>query len=166
MAQDIAYDLTDNDKNNILDVLNHYNRDKNNLISILQEVQKLFGFLPRKVIYFLSEKLKISPAEIYGVATFYTQFRFNEIGKNLIICCDGTACHVKGSPLILNFIEGFLGIKPGETSRDKLFTLESVACLGCCAISPVSIINGKTYGNLTTNKIKRILIKLKKKSEV
>ncbi len=166
MAQDIAYKLTSKDKSSILDVLNHYNSDKTNLISILQEVQNLFGFLSRNVIYFLSRKLKMSPAEIYGVATFYTQFKFKKIGKYLIVCCDGTACHVKGSTLILNFIEGFLEIKPGETTKDKLYTLESVACLGCCAISPVCIINGKTYGNLTTNKIKRILTKLEKKSKV
>lgn len=166
MAQDIAYELTNKDKNNILEVLNQYNKDKNNLISILQGVQKLFGFLPRNVIYFLSEQLKMSTALIYGVATFYMQFRFSEIGKYLIVCCDGTACHVKGSTLILHFIESFLGIKNGETTKDKLYTLESVACLGCCAISPVCIINGETYGNLTTNKIKRILTKLEKKSKV
>ncbi|MBY9006642.1 MAG: NADH-quinone oxidoreductase subunit NuoE [Candidatus Lokiarchaeota archaeon] len=150
------------DKNDILDIINQYNKDKNNLITILQEVQKILGFLPHNAIYFLSEELKMSPAEIYGVATFYTQFKFEEIGKYLIVCCDGTACHVKGSPLILNFIENYLGIKPGETSNNKIYTLESVACLGCCAISPVCIINGDTYGDLTTNKIKRILNKLEK----
>ena len=109
-----------------------------------------------------SLKLKIPPAEIYGVATFYTQFKFHEIGRHLIVCCDGTACHVKGSTLLLKFIEGFLQIKSGETTKDKLFSIESVACLGCCAISPVCIIDGEIYGNLTTNKVRKILYKLKK----
>ncbi len=165
MIHNISYKINNDIKKKISNILYQYKYDKNNLISILQEIQELFGYLSKMIIYYLSEQLKISPAEVYGTATFYTQFKFSRTGKNLIICCDGTACHVKGAPFILNFIENYLGIKSGETSKDKLYSLESVACLGCCAISPVCIVNGQIYGNLTIEKFRRILNNLKKKTQ-
>ena len=111
---------------------------------------------------YISQKLKIPAAEVFSIATFYSQFSFQKRGQYLIICCDGTACHVKGGPLILNFIENRLDIKSGETTEDLMFSIESVACLGCCAISPVCIINRKIYGNLTTNKIRLLLKRIAK----
>ena len=128
-----------------------------NLVSLLQKVQGEYNYLPPDVLYYISEKLKTPPAEVYGVATFYTQFKLIPKGRNVITCCEGTACHVKGAQSLLTYLENFLGIKPGETSEDETFSLESVACLGCCAISPVCIINDRIYGNLDTKKIKKIL---------
>jgi NADH-quinone oxidoreductase subunit E len=135
-----------------------------NLISLLQKIQESYNYLPPDVLYYISDKLKIPPAEIYGVATFYTQFKLIPRGKNVITCCEGTACHVKGGQSLLTYLENTFGIKSGETTEDEVFSLESVACLGCCAISPVCIINDKIYGNLTMKKLKRIITQLKKEN--
>ena len=161
MTQSISFTIKEGLKASLDEILGNHDHDKNNLISILQETQELRGFLPRNVMFYLARELEVPAAEVYGVATFYTQFKFKELGKNLIICCDGTACHVKGSTQILNYLEGFLGIKPGGTTRDEQFSLESVACLGCCAISPACIINGEIHGNMTTGKLKKILKQLR-----
>ncbi len=162
--QDIFQDLSINEKNQVDSILNSYNHEKENIISILQEIQEKFGYLPSNIIIYISKQLKVSSAEIFSIATFYSQFSFQKRGKNVIVCCDGTACHVKGAPLILNFIENQLGIKSGETTDDLLFSIESVACLGCCAISPVCVINGQIYGDLTLKKISNILQKLMKRT--
>ncbi len=143
------------------------NEEENgNLISLLQKVQAQYNYLPPDVLYYISEELKIPPAEVYGVATFYTQFKLIPKGKNVITCCEGTACHIKGGHSLLTFLENNLGIKSGETTADEMFSLESVACLGCCAISPVCIVNDKIYGNLTLKKLKKIIIQLKKTAKI
>ena len=162
--QDVFQDLSSNEKNEIDSILKSYNHEKENIISILQEIQERFGYLPSNIIIYISKQLKISSAEVFSIASFYSQFSFQKRGKYLIICCDGTACHVKGAPLILNFIENQLGIKSGETTDDLLFSIESVACLGCCAISPVCVINGQIYGDLTLKKTSNILQKLMKRT--
>ena len=149
--------INDNEIFEVNKILQENKNAGGNLISLLQRIQDYFGFLPSNIVFYVSNKLKIPPAEILSVATFYTQFKLVAKGKNVITCCDGTACHVKGSPLLLNYFENTLGIKSGETSEDKMYTLESVACLGCCAISPVIIINGQIYGNLTLKKVKKLL---------
>jgi NADH-quinone oxidoreductase subunit E len=146
-------------------IIETYKKSNGNKITLLQHVQEKFGFLPSAILSYLSKKLKISLAELYGIATFYAQFKFMEKGKYVITCCDGTACHVKGAPLLVEFCESYLGIKPGQTTKDKLFSLETVACFGCCAISPVIMINDEFYGNLTLKKLKQILGKIKKDSE-
>jgi NADH:ubiquinone oxidoreductase subunit E len=151
-----------NDKEEIKSILKSYDKENVNVISILQEIQEVYRYIPPHFIFYLSKKLKIPPAEIYSVATFYTQFRFKDIGKHHIVCCDGTACHVKGIRPMISFLEKYLGISPGEVTKDKIFSLEAVACLGCCAISPVCIINGKIHGNLTTNKLRLLLKRLSK----
>ncbi len=162
MSQHFKFKLNKKDEKDIKNILKEYEYDSNNLISILQKIQNIHGYLPRNFIFFLSNELEIPSAEIYSITTFYSQFKFNKFGKNHIICCDGTACHVKGSPKIINYLEGILKIKPGETTKDKLFSLDVVACLGCCAISPVCIINGEIYGDLNIDKVKKILNKLQK----
>lgn len=149
----------------IEDILKIHNEEKGNIITLLQHIQEKFGYLPSHVLNYVSHKLKISLAEIYGVATFYAQFSFNEKGKYVITSCDGTACHVKNGTLILEYIEKELGIKSGETTEDKLFSIETVACLGCCAIAPVCVINEEVYGNLTIKKMQKILNKIKKAEE-
>ncbi|MDR0885710.1 MAG: NAD(P)H-dependent oxidoreductase subunit E [Clostridiales Family XIII bacterium] len=132
-----------------------------NLIIILQEAQSIFGFLPREVTAHIAKKTGQTQAKIYGVATFYTQFRLTPIGKNLIMLCQGTACHVNGSQLIEEAVCEELEIKDGETTADGLFTLNNVACLGCCSLAPVMMIQNadgeETYGNLTKEKVVEIL---------
>ncbi|MFO8017113.1 MAG: NAD(P)H-dependent oxidoreductase subunit E [Promethearchaeia archaeon] len=155
--------LSDTDKEKIDHILQSFEATRGNLISILQKIQDIYLYLPGFALEYIAQRLKMPLAEVYGVATFYTQFKFEQPGKYHIVICDGTACHVKGSPLILDFVENFLGLSPGETTDDQMFSLDVVACLGCCAISPVCVINGKIYGNLSVNKLKNLLKKIKKK---
>lgn len=141
-------------------VLDTYANVDGSLITILQKAQEIYGYLPQDVIRYISEKTGIKPAKIMGVATFYTQFRLKPVGKYLIMLCKGTACHVNGSDLIEKTITETLGIHDGETTEDGLFTLKNVACLGCCSLSPVMMINEETYGSLTPDKTKKILAEL------
>lgn len=134
---------------------------KGSLITILQRTQDVYGYLPKDAISYISRRTKTAESEIMGVATFYTQFRLAPIGKYLIMLCQGTACHVNSSELILQTIKDELGIDDGETTPDGLFSLECVACLGCCSLSPVMMINGNTYGSLTPDKTKKILNELR-----
>ncbi|MGC9366678.1 MAG: NADH-quinone oxidoreductase subunit NuoE [bacterium] len=127
------------------------------LIKLLQSAQETYGYIPEPAIYNISELVGISPAEIYGVITFYSQFRLKPLGKYVIKICEGTACHVNGAREILRAIKNELGIGIDETTDDGLFTMLSVACLGCCSLSPVIMINDKTYGKLTPEKIRSIL---------
>ncbi len=131
------------------DVLKEYGGSSSNLITILQRAQNIYGYLPKDVMYCIAEKVGITPADVMGVATFYSQFRLTPIGKYLIMSCQGTACHVNGSERVTAAISEYLGIGNGETTEDGLFTLENVACLGCCSLAPVIMINGEAYGNLT-----------------
>lgn len=141
----------------IREILEKYQYNPENLISILQEVQGRFGYLSRENLVWIGRGLNISPAKVFGVATFYTQFRLNPIGKHLILLCQGTACHVNGSEKIQKVIEEELHIHEGETTKDGLFTLNNVACLGCCSLSPVMMIGEETYSSLTADKVKKIL---------
>lgn len=147
------------------DILDEYASVKGSLITILQKAQEIYGYLPTDVIYHIAEATGNSPAKVLGVATFYTQFRLKPVGKYLIMQCQGTACHVNGSERIAAAIEEELGIKDGETTDDGLFTLSSVACLGCCSLSPVMMINGETYGTLTPEKTVNILRDLREKAK-
>ncbi len=144
-------------------VLQKYGKVKGSLITILQQAQEIYGYLPTDVIYYIAEKTGSTPAKVMGVATFYTQFRLQPIGKYLIMLCQGTACHVNGSAKILKTVEEELNIKDGETTQDGLFTLKTVACLGCCSLSPVMMINEETYGSLTSEKVISILSDLRTK---
>ncbi len=146
-------------------VLETYADQKGSLITILQKAQEIYGYLPQDVIRHISERTGVKPAKIMGVATFYTQFRLKPVGKYLIMLCKGTACHVNGSDLIEKTITETLGIHDGETTEDGLFTLKNVACLGCCSLSPVMMINEETYGSLTPDKTKAILARLSKEAK-
>ena len=130
---------------------------KGSLIPLLQSAQDTYGYIPEFAICYISEIVGIPAAEIYGVITFYAQFRLKPLGENLIKLCDGTACHVNNSKKILRSIKDELGIAVDETSEDGKFTLQTVACLGCCSLAPVMMINDKTYGRLTPKKIGKIL---------
>lgn len=141
----------------IKDVLDEYADVPGSLITILQQAQEVYGYLPKDVIYHIADRIGSTPAEVMGVATFYSQFRLTPIGKYLIMSCQGTACHVNGSERVSEAVSEYLNIKNGETTEDGLFTLENVACLGCCSLAPVIMINGEAYGNLTPDKAIAVL---------
>lgn len=135
-------------------------RFKGMLIPLLQKVQELEGYLAIDTIRYISKKTGINSAEIYGVATFYTMFRLKPQGKNVIRICKGTACHVSGANLVLNTIRNELNLSVDEeTTADGVFTVMEVACLGCCSLAPVIMINKDTHGKLTTEKIADVLTK-------
>ena len=142
-------------------ILEKYANIPGSLITVLQQVQGIYGYLPQEAIRAISKALNIKAAKIMGVITFYSQFRLNPIGKYLIMICQGTACHVNGSEKIAESISAELKIKEGETTPDKLFTLENVACLGCCSMAPVMMIqtHGKNevYGPLTPKSARDII---------
>jgi len=138
-------------------VLSSFSRDRGNLIPILQCAQQEFGYLPAEVMQAIADFLHIANSTVYSVSTFYTQFKFAPPGKKIIRVCRGTACHVRGSDRILHEIERLLGIKPGETTDDLEYSLETVACIGACALAPITIIDNNLYGATTTKKISRIL---------
>lgn len=142
-------------------VLEEYASVSGSLITILQHTQDIYGYLPKEAIQKISSATGIAEAEIMGVGTFYTQFRFEPVGKYLIMLCQGTACHVNSSELILQTIKDELGIDDGQTTKDGLFSLKCVACLGCCSLSPVMMINDDTYGSLTPDKTRKILNELR-----
>ena len=146
-------------------VLEEYASVPGSLITILQQTQDIYGYLPKEAIIKISEATGIAESEIMGVGTFYTQFRFQPVGKYLIMLCQGTACHVNSSELILQTIKDELGIDDGETTDDGLFSLKCVACLGCCSLSPVMMINDNTYGSLTPDKTKKILKELREAAQ-
>ena len=148
-------------------VLDKYAKVPGSLITILQKAQDIYGYLSTDAINYISEATGIRPAKIYGVATFYAQFRLKPIGKHLIMLCKGTACHVNGSDMIGESIEEHLGIGNGETTEDGLFTINHVACLGCCSLAPVMMVRSadgdETYGNLTKDSVKTILDEIRER---
>lgn len=144
-------------------VLEKYGNTEGSLITILQSAQEIYGYLPVELLNYIAIKTGVKPAKVLGVATFYAQFRLSPVGKYLIMLCQGTACHVNGSEGIETALCEELGIKEGETTPDGLFTLNNVACLGCCSLSPVMMINGETYGTLTPAKAKEIIAEIRRK---
>ena len=147
----------------IADVLDEYAQVKGSLISILQKTQEIYGYIPVDAVYHIAERTGLTPAKIMGVATFYSQFRFQAVGKYLIMICKGTACYVNGAERIADAVMEELGIGDNETTSDGLFSLSLVSCLGCCSLAPVMMINEDTYGSLTPEKVVKILRDIKKK---
>ena len=133
------------------------NKDQRELIHMLHDIQKKFGYIPAHSISQISRELKISESEIFGVLTFYKAFYLEPRGKYQITICMGTACHVRGGVQIVEEMERKLNIKVGKTTPNRKFTLETVNCLGCCAIGPVVVVNGKYYSNITIKKVDAIL---------
>jgi NADH-quinone oxidoreductase subunit E len=138
-------------------LLEYEDKQQAGLIPVLQKTQDLYGYLPQDVMSYIAKRLGIKSSEVYGVATFYTQFRFVPVGKYIIRACHGTACHVGGAESITQVIADKLKIQPGETTKDMKFTLDKVACLGCCSLAPVVMINDDVYGRLTESKAGEIL---------
>lgn len=138
-------------------IIANYSCDSSNLISILQEAQEKFGYLPEGVMQKIARFLRLTDNTVYGVSTFYAQFSFVPTGRRKITVCRGTACHVRGGARILRDVERRLGIKPGETTEDMEFSLETVACIGACALAPMMRIANETYGQMTTKKVAEVL---------
>ncbi|MCD8154106.1 MAG: NADH-quinone oxidoreductase subunit NuoE [Clostridiales bacterium] len=149
-------------------VLEKYAAVKGSLITILQQTQDIYGYISLDAINYIAERTGIMPAKIYGVATFYAQFRLQPVGKYLIMLCKGTACHVNGADMIEEAVCEHLGIHDGETTPDGLFTLNNVACLGCCSLAPVMMVKTtdgeETFGSLTKSSVRKILDDYKAKS--
>jgi NADH-quinone oxidoreductase E subunit len=135
----------------------HPRAGRDALIPILQEIQEDQGFLSQEAVTRISKHLSLPSSKIYGVATFYNQFRFLPKGKYHLMVCRGTACHVKGSNRVLEMAQKLLKLKPGQTSRDRLFSLEVVACMGACGLSPVMNLNGEFYAKVTPQKLVKII---------
>ena len=127
------------------------------LIPLLQSAQEHFGFIPRRAINYISTVTGIAESEIYGVITFYSQFRLKPMGKYVIRACGGTACHVSAADMIIGTIQDELGVEVGDTTDDGVFTLNTVACIGCCSLAPVIMVNEETHGKLTPASVRRII---------
>ncbi len=147
------------DTSKLDEIINSYEGKKSNLIAILQKVQEVYRYLPEEAMIYIGTKMEgLSPATVFGVATFYAQFSLEPKGKYEIKVCDGTACHVRGSMPVLNAIKARLDLKDGQlTTDDGLFSLETVSCLGACGLAPVVVINGKVYPQMTSDAIKIVL---------
>lgn len=146
----------------LAEVLSPYKGERGATIPVLQKVQEELGYLTEEAISEISRFLGVSESEVYGVATFYAQFRFKPQGKYAINVCLGTACHVRGGQFIMEAVERELGIKPGETTPDLQFSLERVACFGSCALAPVVVVGKNVYGRMTPAKAKQIIDSLRK----
>lgn len=138
-------------------LITKYKSKKGNVIPLLQGAQALYGFIPRAAFERISSATGLPLSDMFGVATFYAQFRLKPVGKHIIKVCHGTACHVQNAKEITEAIEEALRVKDGETTEDRLFTLESVACLGCCSLAPVMMIGDQTYGKLTGNEAVKVI---------
>jgi NADH-quinone oxidoreductase subunit E len=141
------------------------NAKRDQLIPILQEVQGAQGFLSRESVASIGRHLGLPASKIYGVATFYNQFRFQAVGRYHIQVCRGTACHVKGSLKVLDTLKRELAIEAGATTRDGLFSLEVVACIGACGLAPVIAVNGEFFANLTADSVRKIIQTYRKKGQ-
>lgn len=143
-------------------ILEDFDFEASKIIPILQEIQKEYRYLPEEVLTITSTALGLSPAKVFGVATFYSHFSLEPKGKNIIKVCDGTACHVKGSGKLIEVIRKHLGLSEKErNTKDLLFTLETVSCLGACGLAPVVVINDKVYGQVNEEKIKDLIEEIK-----
>ena len=138
------------------EILLQYRGESGELIPILQEAQERFGYLPEEVMQRIAKFLRLPESTVFGVSTFYAQFKLTPTGKRLIKVCRGTACHVRGGAHILREVKKLLGIKPGETTDDFEYTLETVACIGACALAPTMVVDKETHGQMTTRKVTEI----------
>ncbi len=137
---------------------------KERIIQILNDIQKIHNYLPKDVLQYISQRLRLPLSEIYSIATFYAAFSLKPRGKHLVTVCMGTACHVRGAPAVLNRLEERLGVKSGGTTADNQFTLKTVNCLGACALAPIVVVDEEYHGQTTVNKVDR-LVKTYEKDE-
>ncbi len=147
------------------EIFSHYSGKKEELIPILQEAQEQFGYLPSEAMQQIARFLRLPESTVYGVATFYAQFKFSPVGRKIVRVCRGTACHIRGAPRILNEVEKQLGIKPGETTDDLEYTLETVACIGACALAPTMVIEKDVQRKMTPKKVAELFSNRSKAGE-
>jgi NADH:ubiquinone oxidoreductase subunit E len=145
------------DNNEILKILEKYNGRRGSLISILEEIQTIYGYLPENALRTLSDNSDYALVDIFGVSTFYKSFKLKPKGKHLISVCSGTACHVRGAQKVIEEFERRLGIHSGETTLNREFTLETVNCLGACALGPIVVVDGKYYSNVVPSMVEKII---------
>jgi NADH-quinone oxidoreductase subunit E len=144
-------------------IISRYRNVKGNMIPLLQKTQETYGYIPRTAFEKLSRETDLKLSDMYGVASFYAQFRMHPVGKHIIKVCHGTACHVQNATAITDALVEELKVKDGETTLDRLFTLESVACLGCCSLAPVMMIGDDTFGKLTGKAACDVIRKIREK---
>ncbi len=156
--------LNDVAKKQIEAICDRYSDEKTPLMMILSDIQKEYGYIPLEVQELVSDKTGVPVAEIYGVVTFYSFFSLQPKGKYVIGCCLGTACYVKGAQMVIDKFSEILGIKPGQTTEDGLFTLDALRCLGACGIAPAVSINGKVYPKVSVDQVQGIVDSLKKEA--
>lgn len=162
-------ELTTEEKAALKDIVKNletFNKQRGNLIPVLQMVQENLAYLPSEAIQLVAEHLEINACEVYGVATFYNQFRFHPPGKHPVKVCLGTACHVKAGDIILENFERKLGIFDGETTDDREFSIERVACVGCCALAPVAIIGETVHGHMAPSKVEGLLLRIEIEKDI
>jgi NADH-quinone oxidoreductase subunit E len=147
------------DMSKVEEIIESYGNDRSALIAILQDIQAEYLWLSPEVLRRVAEKLEIPLVDLFGIATFYKSFRLKPRGKYLITVCLGTACHVRGAPRILEELQRKLGIKEDETTKDNMFTLETVNCLGACALGPIVVVNEEYHGQMTKTKVDTLLTK-------
>lgn len=157
----MAVDISTIDK-----IIDQYGLQQKGLIPALLDIQSEYHYLPEEAIQRVSERMNVPMIQVYQVASFYKVFSLEPRGKHIITVCMGTACHVRGSGMLVDQVERILDIEPGETTRDMQFTLEEVNCLGACALGPVMVIDGKYYGKMTVNKIEKTIQKYMEQEEV
>jgi NADH-quinone oxidoreductase subunit E len=145
------------------EILSSYEGSEDQLIPALQQVQQVFGYLPELAMKKIAKFLKLPESTVFGVGTFYAQFKLVPSGRNIVRVCRGTACHVRGGARILREVEKHLGIKPGENSPDLEYCLETVACIGACALAPTMVVNNETHGQMTTKKVAEVLEQFREK---
>lgn len=150
----------------INEICDRYAQEKTPLMMILSAVQEEYGYIPIEVQELISDRTGISVAEIYGVVTFYSFFSLEPKGKYVVGCCLGTACYVKGSQQIIDKFSEVLGIKPGGTTKDGLFTLDALRCIGACGIAPAVTINGKVYPKMTVDKVAAVVAEYREREEL
>jgi len=156
----MSVDLTETEK-----IVEKYRGKNGVLIPLLQDVQKVYGFVPKEAVDYISKEMKIYPVEVYGILTFYSQFYLTPRGKHSIRVCQGTACHVMGGKALLDYLEGKLGIESGETTDDGMFTIERVACLGCCGMAPVVAVGDEFHGNCSVEMLDELVEKYRTRSD-
>ncbi|HUL39009.1 MAG TPA: NADH-quinone oxidoreductase subunit NuoE [Methanomassiliicoccales archaeon] len=152
-----GWELSEAESHKLAKILLKYHKKKEDLISLLQDIQEEFGYLPRNVLHALSKEIHVPEHEIFGVATFYSQFTFNQPGRHKVRVCLGTACHVRGAVGILEELERNINIKPGSTSKDGEFSLETVMCLGACALGPIVVMDDEYHGQMTPLKVQKLV---------
>ncbi|MBQ3131723.1 MAG: NAD(P)H-dependent oxidoreductase subunit E [Clostridia bacterium] len=149
--------ISENGRKKVCEICDRYAEERTPLMMILSDIQKEYGYIPLEVQEIVSEKTGISVAEIYGVVTFYSFFSLKPKGKYIIGCCLGTACYVKGAQQIIDKFSEVLGIAPGETTADGMFTIDALRCIGACGIAPAVTINGKVYPKMTVDKVPEVV---------